>query len=71
MEGEWHTLHRIEEVSNSISLLQEYYTNTLTRNAMHCNNRDDLLNLSFTLKIKIYLEVYLPSRAYMVQHFFC
>ena len=48
MEGEWHTLHRIEEVSNSISLLQEYYTNTLTRNAMHCNNRHDLLNLNFT-----------------------
>ena len=24
MEGEWHTLHRIEEVSNLISLLREY-----------------------------------------------
>ena len=38
MEGEWHTLHRIEEVLNSISLLEEYYTNTLTRTVMHCNN---------------------------------
>ena len=32
MEGEWLTLHRIEEVSNLISLLWEYETNTLTRN---------------------------------------
>ena len=39
MEGEWHTLHRIEEVSNLISLLRECETNTITRNAMRCNNR--------------------------------
>ena len=46
MEGEWHTLHRIEEESNLISLLREYEANTITRNAMRCNNRYDLLNLS-------------------------
>ena len=34
MEGEWHTLHRIEEVSNLISLLREYKTNTITRNGV-------------------------------------
>ena len=70
MEGEWHTLHRIEEVSNLISLLRECETSTITRNAMRCNNCDDLLNLSFILKIPIFSEVYLPSRTYMVQHFF-
>ena len=68
MEGEQHTLHRIEEVSNLISLLQEYETNTLIRNAS--NNRDDLLNLSFILKVPIFSEIYLPSRTYMVQHSF-
>ena len=46
MEGEWHTLHRIEEVSNLINLLREYEANTITRNAMCCNNCYDLLNLS-------------------------
>ena len=51
MEGEWHTLHRVEEVPNLISLFRDQETNTITRNAMRCNNRDDLLNLSFILKI--------------------
>ena len=45
MEDEWHTLHRIEEESNLISLLREYEANTITRNAMRYNNRYDLLNL--------------------------
>ena len=70
MEREWHTLHRIEEVSYLISLLREYETNTITRNTVRCNNRDDLLNLSFHLKIPNFSEVYLPSWTYMVQHFF-
>ena len=52
MEGEWHALHRAEEVSNLISFLLQYETNTITRNAMRCNNRDYLLNLSFILKIQ-------------------
>ena len=30
-----------------------------TKNAMLCNNRDDLLHLSFTLKISIFSEVYI------------
>ena len=34
---------------------------------MRCNNCDDLLNLSLILKIPILLEVFLPSRTYMVQ----
>ena len=51
MEREWHTLHRIEEASNLISLFRDQETNTITRNAMRCNNHDDLLNLSFILKI--------------------
>ena len=38
---------------------------------MRCNNRDDLLNLSFVLKIQIFSEVFLPSRTYMMQRFFC
>ena len=46
MEGEWHTLHRIEELSNLISLLREYEANPITRNAMCCKNRYDLLNSS-------------------------
>ena len=45
MKGEWHILYRIEEVSNLINFLREYETNTITRNAMRCNNRDDLLHL--------------------------
>ena len=69
MEGEWHTLHRIEEVSNLISLLREYNANTITANAMRCNNRYNLLNLSFILKIPTFSKVYLPSRTYMVQRF--
>ena len=68
---EWHTLHRIEGVSNLISLLREYETNARTRNATHCNNHDDLLNLRFILKIPIFSEVYLTSRIYMVQRYFC
>ena len=69
MEGECHTLHRIEEVSNSISLLRKYEGNTITRNAMCCNNRYDLLNLSFILKIPTFSKVYLLSRTYMMQRF--
>ena len=61
MEGEWHIVYRIEEVSNLINFLREYETNTITRNAMRCNNRDDLLNLSFILEIPIFLEVFLPN----------
>ena len=30
-----------------------------TRKATHCNNRDDLLHLSFTLKISIFSEAYI------------
>ena len=71
MEVEWHTLHRIEEVSNLISFLREYETNTITRNAMRCNNGDDLFNFRFILKISIFSEVFLPSRIFMVQRFFC
>ena len=70
MEGEWHTSHRIEEVSNLIILLREYKINTITRNVMRCNNRDDLLNLSFILKIPIFSEVYWPSQTSMMQCFF-
>ena len=67
----WMThLHLIEEISKLISLLWEYETNTITRNAMPCNNRDELLNLSFILKIPIFSEVYLPSQTNMVQRFF-
>ena len=69
MEGERHTLHRIEEVSNLISLLREYKGNTITTNAVCCNNRYDLLNLSFILKIPTFSKVYLLSRTYMVQRF--
>ena len=70
MEGEWHTLHRTEEVSNLISFLREYETNNITRNTMRCNNCDDLLYLSFILKIPIFSEVYLPGETYMVQRVF-
>ena len=31
----------------------------LTRNATRCDNRDDLLHLSFTLKILIFSEAYI------------
>ena len=46
MEGEWHPLHHIEELSNLISLLRECEANTIIRNAMCCKNRYDLLNIS-------------------------
>ena len=42
----------------------------LTRNAMGCNNRDDLLHLSFTLKISIFLYITQSSiydRAFIVK----
>ena len=71
MEGEWHTLHRIEEVLNLICFLRKFETNTITRTAMRCSNRDDLLNLSFILRIPIFSEVFLPSRIYMLQRLFC
>ena len=69
MQSEWHILHRIE-VSNLINLLREHETNTITRNVMRYNNRDDLLNLNFILKIQIFSEVYLPSRTSMIMRFF-
>ena len=62
MESEWHTLHRIEELSNFITFLREYETNTITRNGMRCNNRDNLLKRSFILKIPTSSEVFLSSR---------
>ena len=66
-EGEWYTLHCIGEVSN---LLPEHETNTIRRSATCCNNRDDLLNLNFILKISIFSEAYLePSRTYIAQLF--
>ena len=32
---------------------------TKQENAMRCNNRDDLLKLSFTLEISVYSEAYI------------
>ena len=66
MEIEWHTLHRIKAVSNLISFWRECERNTITRNAMSCNNRDDLLNLSLILKNPIFSEVFLPIGTYML-----
>ena len=41
-----------------------------TRNAAHFNNRDDLVNLSFILKVLVFSEVYLePSRTSMMKLF--
>ena len=62
MESEWHTLHRIEELSNFISFVREYETASITRNGIRCNNRDNLLKLSFILKIPTSSEVFLYSR---------
>ena len=62
MESEWHTLHRIEELSNFISFVREYETTSITRNGIRCNNRDNLLKLSFILKIPTSSEVFLSSR---------
>ena len=66
-EGEWYTLHCIGEVSN---LLPEYKTNTITRSAACCNNRDDLLNLNLILKIAIFSEVYLEPSRHIWRNFF-
>ena len=71
MEGGWHKFHCVEEVSNLISFLRECETSAITRNAIRCNNHNDLLNLSFVLKTPIFSQLYLPSRTDMVQHFFC
>ena len=39
-----------------------------TRNATRCNNRDDLANFSFILKVSMFSEVYLePSRTSMMK----
>ena len=38
--------------------LIKYKVQIKTRNATSCNNRDDLLHLSFTLKISIFSEAY-------------
>ena len=69
MEEEWHTLHRIEEVSNLIGFLREYEANTITRNNMRYNNRNGLFNLSFILKIPTFSLVFLSSRIYMMPRF--
>ena len=48
---------------NALNRLRAYIGNKemqiLTRNAMRCNNRDDLLHLSYTLKISIFSEAYI------------
>ena len=41
---------------------------TKTRNATRCNNRDDLLHLSFSLKISVFSEAYVqPSRTSVME----
>ena len=37
----------------------ENYSKLSTRNATHCNNRDDFLHLSFTLKVSIFSKAYI------------
>ena len=39
----------------------------ITRDATRCNNRDDLLLLSFTLKISIFSEALYSSRTSMIK----
>ena len=40
----------------------------ITRNAARCNNRDDLANLGFILKVSVFSEAYLePSRPSMMK----
>ena len=42
--------------------------NKKQENAMCCNNRDNLLQLSFTLKISIFSEAYIqPSRTSVME----
>ena len=41
------------------SLKKHALLKTSKKNAMRCNNRDNLLQLSFTLKISIFLEAYI------------
>ena len=49
----WHILQQIE---------------IKIRNAMRCDNRNDLLHLSFTLKISMFSEAYVwPSRISMMK----
>ena len=43
-------------INNSLS---EFFIEKEQENAMRCNNRDDLLELSFTLKISIFSEAYI------------
>ena len=45
--------------TNELSEIQIGDFSIKTRNAMRCNNRDDLLHLSFTLKISIFSEAYI------------
>ena len=48
-------LAKSELCSVKTAVLHQY----ITRNAMRCNNRDDLLHLSFTVKISIFSEAYI------------
>ena len=45
--------------TNELPEIQIGDFSTKTRNAMRCNNRDDSLHLSFTLKISIFSEAYI------------
>ena len=43
----------------SINELKDAFFSLKTRNATRCNNRDDLLHLSFTLKVSIFSEAHI------------
>ena len=63
MEGEWYTLHRIEEVSNLISLLPEYKTNTITRNGVQ-QSRWFTLPLLHLENFNLFRSVFARSNIY-------
>ena len=47
--------------SGEVNPKKEHKITTKTRNAMRCNNRDDLLQLSFTLKVSVFSGAYIQA----------
>ena len=56
--GSGKSLQLIGGIQCFSSIFREFTIQSWTRNAMRCNNRDDLLQLSFTLKISIFSKAY-------------
>ena len=48
-----------KESRQCLTVIEKVKIQNITRNSLRCNNRNDLLHLSYTLKISIFSEAYL------------